>query len=129
MYSSIYGTFTITVPDLSFDVCEMKLSYDPESAYNTGQTISVTLNGLYNNYKREKKTHRIIMRQINFTVSQYFTLTLSSSDKINWNGYLTCILPVDVVNLLDVVCVQKMDSIVDSNEKETENEYDISVTI
>ena len=125
----IFGTFTIIIHDLSFESGEMKLTYDKKSIYNPYNEKNIKLEGLYEWPKNEKQYHRIIMRQKNLTVDQYFTLTLKSVDKISWKGFLACVLPIDAVILSDIVCLEKMDSIKDDINNESNDELNISVTI
>lgn len=123
-YSDIFGTFTL-ISTSSLSIWNMKLVYDSKSSYRPDETIDVTLEGKYKYIKAPNEHHRIILRQKEFAVDQYFTLTLHSVDIINWKGYLTCIFPVDVVQLYEVTC---SDSTKMEDESEDENDI-VSVTI
>jgi len=116
-YSDICGNFELDVsvsPDptsldctsldcISSD-CEMKLSYDPNSKYRPGETITIPLEGAYRELKENHANYRIVMRQKELDIDQYFSLTMSSYNSIKWEGYLTCVFPVDLVKLFDVTC-------------------------
>lgn len=101
----IYGTFILNIPD-TIVLCEpfeadMILYYDGQSKYKPNHTINIILEGIY---EAKQDNYRIVMRQKEFSVNQYFTLTLLSNNKVKLSGYLTCILPVDMVKLYEVMC-------------------------
>jgi len=102
----IYGTFVLNIPSVIASCepfeAEMSLHYDEKSTYKANETINIILEGLYDCSKQDN--YRIVMRQGDFDISQYFTLTLSSNNKVKWIGYLTCIFPVDMVKLYEVMC-------------------------
>ncbi len=120
IYANIFGTFEVIIDDLmlvnipiskSDFQAKLTLYYSPNSLFKYGQSINIALEGVYNH----EKDHRLLLRQEKFNCEQYFTLTLNSADKENWKGWLTCVFPVD--------CVQ-MDKI---DYSEIKNEKDIKI--
>lgn len=103
-YSGIFGNFEIKCND--FDnknfIASLRLIYSEKSTYKPDVSIDIDFEAQYE-YDNDQKIHRIIFRQIEFSVSQYFILTLHSSDKKKWSGYMTCICPVDCIKLYNVV--------------------------
>lgn len=95
-----------TLKEESYYTFIMELHYDEKSVYKTGQSIYIELEGLF----REKSNiddYRFIFRQKDFKIDQYFTLTLRSKDKLIWQGFLTCIFPVDNVILYNVLFAEE----------------------
>jgi len=126
MYPKIHGEFTLNFNDISLNnpfyekfTAELILVYSNSSTYKPGNSITLQLEGVY----EFDKVHRFILRQDEFNVSQYFTMTLNSHDKKDWNGYLTCICPVDCVKLTDVKCQE------DNNKKNDVVEDEFVITI
>lgn len=108
-YSGIFGNFEMKCNDFDFGednnnnfIASLRLIYSEKSTYKPDVSIDIDFEALYE-YDNDQKIHRIIFRQIEFSVSQYFTLTLHSSDKKKWSGYMTCICPVDCIKLYNVV--------------------------
>lgn len=112
MYPKIHGELTLNCNDTSLNnpvhekfTAELLLVYSKISTYKPGSSITVHLEGVY----EFDKIHRFILRQTEFNVSQYFTMTLNSHDKKEWQGFLTCICPVDCVKITDVKCQEAID--------------------
>jgi hypothetical protein len=122
MYPDISGEFTLTCNDMSLSnpfheqfTASLDLIYSKTSPYKGGGSTDVPLEGVYE-FDNIYKINRFVLRQIEFDVLQYFTLTLNSANNKQWNGYLTCICPVDCVKLTDVKCQEsddKKDEVVD----------------
>jgi len=103
MYSTIHGTFSLNVTDPLFATCKMNLKYSDNSTYRAGDSIDIDLEGVYREQQEKTENYRVIMRQIDLKMGQYFTLVMSSLDKVKWQGFLTCIFPLDAVKLFDIV--------------------------
>lgn len=129
MYPDISGDFTLTCddPTLNNPFCdqftaELILVYSKTSKYKPGDSITLQLEGVYE-FDTVRKIHRFVLRQSKFDVSQYFTLTLNSSNKKQWGGHLTCICPVDCVKLFNVSCEDGAD------KPKNEEIYDETITV
>ncbi|QKF93516.1 hypothetical protein QKU48_gp0058 [Fadolivirus algeromassiliense] len=100
-YVNISGTLDIYIPDnfKSMDIfdCNILLNYDKSSQFKPGGQINIACECKV----KDDKELRIIMRQKEFSMSQYFTVMLIRLHPISqvWHGYLTCIFPYDICEL------------------------------
>lgn len=125
LFESICGVFTMTISELSMNTnitCEMKLSYDSTSSYMPNKTVNIELDGIYKCDDNAEEKYRIIMKQKQLSTDQYFTLTIVSIDMMNWGGYLTCIMALDVALLFDIQSTETF-------ENDQIDDYDISICI
>ena len=128
-YTGVCGSFILCIPSKelseSFNKCQLDILYDSKSPYRADDHITIILEGKYG----KLTNHRIMLRQEKLEIDQYFILTMSSIDKIKWRGYMTCILPVDLVQLYSVVMKNINDIEIDNNDNDNNSKEKIVISI
>lgn len=99
-YPDISGMITFELPkDWKKEKFECKciLEYDEESLYNAG-TKTLILEASYMDCGRHGG-HRIVSRDKDFSVKQYFTFTFGTTNYEKWTGFGACVYPCDIINI------------------------------
>lgn len=102
-YPGITGTikfiFTHEFDKNSSVVCDCIMEYDDNSSFSPGKINEYKLECAYTD-KALDGEHRIVARDIDFNVKQYFTFTFGSKDLKRWSGFGACVYPCDVISLI-----------------------------
>lgn len=100
----IFGVINIKIP-YDYETkenqdYEVVINYDLESCFNSGNSVTLEMNGTHEDLKKSNNGFRFLLRNKNFKVEQYFTMTFATNDMKLWSGYLSCIFPCDSCKIL-----------------------------
>ena len=79
--------------------CDCVMEYSKDSSFNPRKINKYKLECTYTDNASDRE-HRIVARDTDFGIKQYFTFTFGSNDLKLWSGFGSCVYPCDMFSLL-----------------------------